>query len=146
MKTSEKIVKSLWVLLSFILFLNGFAFIYVGTRHRYKNWIIEGIIYEIPWFFYFLYFAIYQTNPVGFDSIDLILSIAFLLYFICIIRSFWVASKLWNVYDNNEKYTYNPVELKNPNESRPKDDSSAGPLCCLCIAIIFIIFAIMAIL
>ena len=45
----SKIVKSLWVLASFIPTLNGLGFAYIGAKEFKNNWIIEGVIYEIPW-------------------------------------------------------------------------------------------------
>ena len=71
---------------------------------------------------------------------------AFLIMFVGIIRSFWVAIKLWNVYNNNEKYALNPTELKNPNKTKGNNNYSIIFSCCLCVIIIFLIFAISAIL
>lgn len=51
----SKIVKSLWVLASFIPTLNGLGFAYIGAKEFKNNWIIEGVIYEIPWFLLFIF-------------------------------------------------------------------------------------------
>ncbi|MBR4448434.1 hypothetical protein [Methanobrevibacter sp.] len=67
-----------------------------------------------------------------------------ILLFVSIVRSFWVAIKLWDVYDNMDKYAHNPIELKNPDSPKETKNSSNGPICCLCIAIIFFIFVIMS--
>ena len=146
MSTSNKILKSWWVLLSFIMFINGFGFIHVGRKYNNPNWIIEGVIYEIPWFFYFMYYSMYDgLSTVGFNQVDYILSFAIIMFFISIVRSFWVAVKLWDVYDNIDKYAHNPIELKNPEKAKESNNSSNGPICCLCIAIIFFIFVIMSV-
>ena len=52
MNLTEKIKNSWWVILSFIIFLNGLGFMYIGFKHNNRNWILEGITYEFPWFFY----------------------------------------------------------------------------------------------
>ncbi len=145
MNASQKLLKSWWVILSFVLFINGFGFIYIGTKHNNQNWIVEGLIYEVPWFFYFIYYTIYGFVPAGFNQVDYILSLALLLFFIGIVRSFWVAVKLWDVYDNFDKYAHNPIELTNPHKPKELHNNSKAPLCCLCIAIMFFIFALTAI-
>lgn len=145
MNTFDKLLKSWWVILSFIFFLNGFGFIYIGARHSNRNWIIEGAIYEIPWFFYFIYFAKYGLDTVINNPTAHVMYLALLLQLVCIIRAFWVAAKLWGVYDNFDKYAHNPVELKNPHKANEKDSLSNGAICCLCIAVIFFMFALMAI-
>jgi hypothetical protein len=144
MKASQKLLKSWWVILSFILFINGFGFIYIGKKHYNRNWIIEGVIYEIPWFFYVIYHSIYGFIPNGYNQVDYILAFTMILMLISIVRSFWVAIKLWDVYDNFDKYAHNPIELTNPNKANETQNNSNGPICCLCIAIIFFIFAIIA--
>lgn len=145
MNASQKLLKSWWVILSFVLFINGFGFIYIGTKHNNQNWIVEGVIYEVPWFFYFIYYSIYGFIPAGFNQVDYILSLALLLFFISIVRSFWVAVKLWDVYDNFDKYAHNPIELTNPHKPQESQNNSKVPICCLCIAIMFFIFALTAI-
>jgi hypothetical protein len=147
MNVFDKILKSWWVILSFIMFINGFGFVYIGYKHSNRNWIIEGAIYEIPWLFYIVYSAIYGIPNMFSTSPSSIVSLfAELLMFVCIIRSFWVAIKLWDVYDNTEKYAQNPTELNNPSKVNENNKFSKGSACCLCIAIIFFIFAIIAIL
>ncbi|WP_305553994.1 hypothetical protein [Methanobrevibacter sp. V74] len=147
MNIFEKFLKSWWVILSFIMFINGFGFIYIGSKHNNRNWIIEGIIYEMPWFFYVIYLVIYELPPYfTANPIYVVFLFAFLIMFVGIIRSFWVAIKLWNVYNNNEKYALNPTELKNPNKTKGNNNYSIIFSCCLCVIIIFLIFAISAIL
>lgn len=61
-------------------------------------------MYEIPWFFYFVFLATYgapeglTSNPTG-----LIILFAILLMLVSIVRSIWVAVKLLDVYDLEEK-------------------------------------------
>lgn len=98
MNIFEKFLKSWWVILSFIMFINGFGFIYIGSKHNNRNWIIEGIIYEMPWFFYVIYLVIYELPPYfTANPIYVVFLFAFLIMFVGIIRSFWVAIKLWNI-------------------------------------------------
>lgn len=141
MNTLEKIKRSWWVLLSFIFFLNGFGFIYIGSKHSNRNWILEGIIYELPWFLYFIIYRIYGA-PVGMNTTGTFIFLAVVLMFVSIIRSVWVAVKLGDVYDNEEKYTIQSTVLTKQNVKKTNDsNSSIG--CCLCIIVIFIVFMIM---
>ena len=136
MNLTEKIKKSWWVILSVIPFLNGFGFIYIGFKLNNKNWILEGVAYEFPWFFYFVIFAIYGAS---FPSSSII-AIALLLMLVSIIRSIWVAIKLVDVYENNEKYTIKQTNLNHQQTSQNNDNSSSLG-CCFCLLCIFIIFA-----
>ena len=79
----SKIVKSLWVLLAFIPVINGLGFAYIGAKEFNGNWIIEGLIYEIPWFLLFL-FSYNESIGTFFAGIGL------LFMLICIIRTFMV--------------------------------------------------------
>lgn len=143
MNVLEKIKKSWWVILSFIMFLNGFGFIYIGLRENNRNWLIEGIIYELPWFIYLIFFGIYDLPLFSITPTHLILLLAFILLFVSIIRSIWVAVKLADVYDNEEKYAIQVTELKS-NPSQDQDSPFASLGCCLCIIVIFILFVIIA--
>lgn len=143
MNIIDKIKKSWWVIFSIIFFINGFGFIYIGYKHNNKNWILEGITYELPWLFYFIIFAIH-----GMPSTPAEISIAFalIIMLVGIIRSIWVAVKLADVYDNNEKYTIKSTVLAEPVNNKENDKSQSSMKCYFCIAVIFIIFAIIAIL
>lgn len=143
MNVLEKIKKSWWVILSFIMFLNGFGFIYIGLRENNRNWLIEGIIYELPWFIYLIFFGIYDLPLFSITPTHLILLLAFIMLFVSIIRSIWVAVKLADVYDNEEKYAIQVTELKS-NPSQDQDSPFASLGCCLCIIVIFILFVIIA--
>ena len=136
MNLTEKIKISWWVILSFIMFLNGLGFLYIGFKHNNKNWILEGITYEVPWFFYFIIFASYGVSVPS----TMILGFAFLLMLVSIIRSVWVAVKLADVYKNNEKYTIKKTNLNNAS-SRQNNSLATSFGCCLCLITIFMIFA-----
>lgn len=138
MNLAEKIKNSWWVILSFIPFLNGSGFIYIGFKHNNRNWILEGITYEFPWFFYFIIFAIYGISIPS----TLIITFAVILMLISIIRSVWVAVKLADVYDNNEKYTVRQTNLNHASKSQEKRSDSHNLGCCICLICIFIVFLI----
>lgn len=146
MNTVEKVKKSWWVILSFIIFLNGFGFVYIGLRHNNKNWVLEGIMYEFPWFFYIILYAIYGLPKSSINPTSVVMIFAFIMFLIGIIRSIWVAIKLADVYDNYEKYAINPVELVNNKDDAEKGKGKDLPACCLCLALIFVIFAFILIL
>jgi hypothetical protein len=138
MNLTEKIKNSWWVILSFIIFLNGLGFMYIGFKHNNRNWILEGITYEFPWFFYFIIFAIYGISVPS----TLIITFSVILMLISIIRSVWVAVKLADVYDNNEKYTIKQTNLNQSSNSQNKGGNPHNFACCLCMICIFIIFLV----
>ena len=96
--TSWKIVHSLWVLISFIIFLYGFGIIIVALKSKQRQWLIEGVIYQIIAFLPFIF-----INTSLQDSVFLIF---FLAWIIAIIRSFMIRGKYLNILaaTNNEKY------------------------------------------
>ncbi len=159
MNLTEKIKNSWWVILSFIFFLNGLGFLYIGFKHNNRNWILEGITYEVPWIFYFIIYGIYglsgpTTQMISFTLVSTLISI---------IRSVWVAVKLIDVYENNEKYTIkqtnlnhasnnqtnsnhasrNQTNLNHASSNQSKSNNSFSGGCCLCLICIFIIFLVM---
>lgn len=143
MNAFEKIKRSWWVILSFIPFLNGFGFLYIAISHNNRNWLLEFVTYELPWFLYFIYYARFGDPNLNFYSpSSLILLLALLLYFISIIRSFWVAVKLADVYDNEEKYIIQTTDLSKANATQQNDNLKTNLGCCMCIIVIFIIFLI----
>lgn len=143
MNVIEKITRSWWVILSFIIFINGVGFLYIGSKHNNRNWIVEGIAYEIPWFLYFVYFGMFGDPNLDFlIPSSLILLLAIILMFVSIVRSVWVAVKLADVYDNMEKYTISSTALDNHKSGENKDNWTTNLGCCLCIIVIFIMFLI----
>ena len=145
MNAFDKIKKSWWVILSFIMFLNGFGFIYIGVKYSNRNWIMEGVMYELQWFIYLIYFSIFGGPQPGISHpSSLIILFALILLFVSVIRSVWVAVKLSDIYDNEEKYTIQATSLNSTKDVKNTKDSNSGIACCLCILIIFIIFVIIA--
>ena len=140
MNIADKIKNSWWVILSFIFFINGVGFVYIGFKHNNRNWVLEGAAYEIPWIFYFIYFGMYEMAP----QTQLVMSFAFIMMLVSIIRSIWVAIKLIDVYENNEKYTINQSNINRKSVPQNNNDNSSHLGCCLCVICIFILFAIFA--
>ena len=138
MNTFEKIKRSWWVILSFVFSINGLGFVYVGLKNDNRNWVFEGAIYEIPW----IIALILADNEVVLGAI---VSIALVLMLVSIIRSFWLAIKLADVYDNEDKYTVRPTVMANHNNPKKDDNTKTNVCCCLCLIAIFVVFAIMAI-
>lgn len=139
MNVVEKIKRSWWVILSFIMFINGLGFIYLGFKNNNKYWVLEGVMYEIPWLFTFIF-------------VNDLLVFSFLVYFalilmlVSIVRSIWVAVKLSDVYDNEEKYTVRPTVIKNHNKPKENSNFISNLGCCFCIIVMFFLFALIAIL
>ena len=65
MNTLEKIKRSWWVLFPFTVAFPGFGFIYIGMKSSNNNWILEGITYELPFFFYILASAAFPSKAYG---------------------------------------------------------------------------------
>lgn len=141
MDTFEKIKRSWWVLFPFTLFLPGFGFIYIGLKSENRNWILEGITYELPFFFYLLTSAIYSYQAMLPYYIVLIILSAF----IALIRSIMVAIKLFEVYENEDSPIITQVSSSGSGKTSIKDKDSNWPICCGCLIVIFIIFAIISI-
>ena len=141
MNIFEKIKSSWWVLLSFIISLNGLGFLYIGFRHNNRNWVLEGITYEFPWFFFIILYAIYR---LGIQT-TIAIALAVILMFVSVIRSVWVAIKLVDVYENNEKYTIKQTNLNNSSNNQDKEKSPFNFSCCICLVCIFFIMAVIAI-
>ena len=150
MNIIAKRIKSWWVILSIIPVINGFGIIHIGLKHNNPNWVLEGITYEVPWFFCILILAIYGSFSIQFI---LMLSITLIILLVGIIRSIWIAVKLVDIYDNEEKYTFKQTQLK---DTRAKTNKSSRNIndksknnnikgCCFCILLIFIIFAVITI-
>lgn len=137
MNALEKIKRSWWVLFSVLIIFNGFGFIYIGAIHNNKNWVLEGVIYEIPWVFGIIF--------SDFDAlIDVYVAIAVILMFVSIVRSVWVAIKLGDVYDNEDKYAIQTTVLNNPNVAQDNSDFPTTLACASCLVLIFVAYAILA--
>ncbi|WP_296803521.1 hypothetical protein [uncultured Methanobrevibacter sp.] len=140
MNTTDKIKKSWWVLFPFTFIFPGVGFIYIGMKFDNKKWILEGITYEVPWFFYLLSSSIYPSHVMLVYYVWILLLAAF----IALVRSIMVAIKLVDVYEMGET----PKVASSSSTSsiaKAREDSKIGA-CCVCIIFIFIIFAFVAIL
>lgn len=135
MNALEKIKRSWWVIFSPIILFNGLGFIFIGAIHDNKNWILEGVIYELPWVFGIIF--------SDFDGIiDVYVAIAMILLLVSIVRSVWVAIKLADVYDNEDKYSIQSTALNSSNHD--KNDFPTTLACVSCLVLIFIAYGILA--
>lgn len=137
MNAFEKIKRSWWVIFSVLIVLNGLGFIYIGFLHKNKNWVIEGIIYEIPWLFGII---LSDFDPI----LDVYVAISMVLLLVSIVRSVWVAIKLADVYDNEDKYAIQSTQLNNSNVNKENNDFPTTIACCSCVILIFISYALLA--
>ena len=95
----DRIISSLWVLLSFFPFINGMGFLYIGSKTFRGNWFLEGIVYEIPWIMMVLAFPLHQVGMGLFAaSAGLVFSI------VAFARSLMVNKEYQNILDNGEPY------------------------------------------
>ena len=140
MSLFKKIKNSWWVIFSFIIMFNGVGFLYIGFRHDNRNWIMEGITYELPWIFCFIFISIHGINSLPTQTVVVL---AYLLMLVAIIRSIWVGVKLDDVCEHYEKYT---IKQTNLNNSLNKSDNKSGLNCCFGLAGIFSIIALIIIL
>lgn len=135
MNALEKIKRSWWVIFSPIILFNGLGFIFIGAIHDNRNWILEGVIYELPWVFGIIF--------ADFDGIiEAYVAIAMILLLVSIVRSVWVAIKLADVYDNEDKYSIQSTALNSSNQD--KNDFPTTLACVSCLVLIFIAYGILA--
>ena len=137
MNALEKIKRSWWVIFSVIIIFNGLGFVYIGSIHNNRNWVLEGIIYEIPWVFGII-FSDFEA------LIDVYVAIAMILMLVSIVRSVWVAIKLADVYDNEDKYAIQTTVLNNSNIAQDNNDFPTTIACVSCLVLIFIAYALLA--
>lgn len=100
MNIMEIIIKSLWVIPSFFTFINGLGFIYMGYITNNRYWLLEGVIYELPWLLILL-FTVLAPDIISFIYLGLFATV---LQIVSIIRSFWVDYKYIKFLHSNEKY------------------------------------------
>lgn len=127
----------------------GFGFIYIGLKSSNRNWILEGVTYELPFFFYLLAAMVFPVDII-FRYYFLIIILAVL---IALLRSIMVAIKLFDVYDLDETPIVTKVSASDNSSSRVsntvskvKDKDSHLSECCCCVIVIFIVFALISIL
>lgn len=137
MNALEKIKRSWWVIFSVIILFNGLGFIYIGAIHDNRNWIFEGIIYELPWVFGIIFADI---DPV----LSVYVAIAMILMLVSIVRSVWVAIKLADVYDNQEKYAVQSATVNNSGNPQENSDFPTTIACVSCLLLIFVAYTILA--
>lgn len=95
----DRIISSLWVLLSFFPFINGMGFLYVGSKTFRGNWFLEGIVYEIPWIVMVLSIPLHHfAFAFAAAGAGLVFSI------VAFARSLMVNKEYQNILDNNEPY------------------------------------------
>ena len=135
MTVIEKILKSWWAVFSAIMLINGFGFLYIGLKNNNRSWIMEGIAYEIPWIFAVIYQYFEPLNHVYFR-------ICLLSMLISIVRSVWVAVKLCDVYDNEEKYR---VQTTVVNSTGIASQNNEFPTLSACGGVLLLIFIALAI-
>ena len=88
--------KTFLILLSFFPFINGMTFVYMGSKESNFKWIIEGLVYEIPWFLQFL-FAENDDLATTFAGFGL------LFMFICLLRTLYVSFTYKKEFDTNSR-------------------------------------------
>ena len=94
---ANNFINSLWVLLSFIPFFNGAGLIYKGKTLPKKSLYLEGILYELPW--------IIGLIGIGYSSVRFIaFEMAFVFYFVSIIRSIMVATEPKPLYAKRDSF------------------------------------------
>jgi len=82
----------LWVIFSFIPFINGFGIFYAGKKTSKKSWICEGILYEIPVIFHLI---------LGHSGLTF--SLVFLSVIISIVRSVMIFN-MYKITLNESNY------------------------------------------
>ena len=89
------VIDSLWVLISFIPILNGVGLAYKGKTSPKKSRITEGLVYTLPWIIGFITWGIQPVRSVAFE-------LAFVFYFVSIVRSIMIASEPKPLYARDE--------------------------------------------
>ena len=109
----DDVIDSLWVLTSFIPLLNGVGLIYKGKSTPKKSWLTEGILYELPWIIGFIAWGIQPVRSIAFE-------VAFVFYFVSVIRSVMVATEPKPVYANRYDPFSQEAEFKEMKEEKVK--------------------------
>lgn len=147
MDTFDKIKKSWWIVFPFTVAFSGLGFIYIGMKSSNRNWILEGITYELPFFLYLIASTIYSSQVMVVYFVWIFLLAAF----IALIRSIMVAIKLFDVYEM-ETPRVSATPVSDSNNSRASSavnkvkEKSNFKECCCCVIVIFAIFALISIL
>lgn len=148
MNAFDKIKRSWWVIFPFTQIFSGVGFIYMGLKSSNRNWILEGVTYELPLFLFILASAIYPSRIMILYYVGIILLAAV----IALIRSIMVAVRLFDVYEMEDSRRVNATVVSTPDGSRHSGvvnkvkEKSNFEECCCCVLLIFIIFAVISIL
>ena len=94
------LVRSLWVIASLFAFINGLGFIYMGYMTNNRYWMLEGVIYELPWLL-ILFLTLLAPDLFSLLYLGLFASA---LQLVSIVRSVWVDYKYIKFLHRNEKY------------------------------------------
>lgn len=94
----QKFTSSLWVILSFVMFLNGTGLIVIGLIKNNRSWIMEGIIYEI-----IVVITIVTINMTE----DYFVVIYILSWLLSILRSIYICVKLLREENYNKPNQFN---------------------------------------
>ncbi|MDO5848128.1 MAG: hypothetical protein Q4P18_01185 [Methanobrevibacter sp.] len=89
----DEILSSLWILVAFIPYLNGFGLIYIGNKTSKGNWIKEGMAYEIPWI---LSLIVYEVKPINY----IFIVVGIIMMIVGIVRSIIANSKYQKILNN----------------------------------------------
>ena len=119
-----KLVNLLWVIFSFIFLLNGIGIIYAAYKADNRNWLIEGLIYQaIPTLLLIL--AIIDPN----SSFGVTLAGIYILsWIICIVRTFFIASKYLSYIKTKTDTSYNQYMYQSPNNTAQNDFNNYQPI------------------
>lgn len=109
-----KLVNLFWVLFSFIFLLNGIGIIYAGWKSDNRNWLMEGIVYQI---FPTALLLLAMINPNSSVGVTLA-GIYILTWIVCIIRTFFIAGKYLNYMRNKNGNLYNSQQPNSYNYQR----------------------------
>ena len=146
-----KIMNLFWIIFSFIFLLNGVGIIYAGHKANNRNWLIEGIVYQLFPTSLILLLMIDPNSSFGVTLTGIYL----LTWVVCIVRTFFIANNYLkymknknitnNMYNsrpinqNNHQTSYNYPNQSydmtgnvqynnNPNYNNPNPDFNGNPL------------------
>ncbi|MBE6513005.1 MAG: hypothetical protein E7Z75_07705 [Methanobrevibacter olleyae] len=110
------VIDSLWVLISFIPILNGVGLAYKGKTIPKKSLITEGVVYTLPWVLGFIAWGVQPVRSIAFD-------LAFVLYFVSIVRSIMVASEPKPLYENREQISAKEADFKVKSQTKENKEA-----------------------
>ncbi len=117
-----KIMNLFWVVFSFIFLVNGVGIIYAGHKANNRNWLIEGIVYQLFPTSLILLLMIDPNSSFGVTLTGIYL----LTWVVCIVRTFFIANNYLKYMKNKSINMYNSRQINqnnhqtsynNPNQS-----------------------------